>query len=167
LATELLPAVIAGLFISGAVAAMMSTADSQLLVSTSAITEDFVHQFLGKNLSEKNLVTLSRITIIFLGIFAYGIALYSQIVDKNIFSVVSYAWSGLGSAFGPALVLTLWWKKTTKKGVIAGLLTGFLTTVLWANIEPLQIIITERLVSFVFAFMAVVGVSLWDKNVKR
>ena len=93
--------------------------------------------------------------------------MYSQIVDKNIFSVVSYAWSGLGSAFGPALVLTLWWKKTTKKGVIAGLLTGFLTTVLWANIEPLQIIITERLVSFVFAFMAVVGVSLWDKNVKR
>lgn len=164
LATELLPAVVAGLFISGAVAAMMSTADSQLLVSTSAITEDFVHQFLRKKLSEKDLVTLSRITIIGLGVFAYGLALYSQLEGKNIFSVVSYAWSGLGSAFGPALVLTLWWPKITRNGVIAGLLTGFLTTVIWANIEPLQAMITERFVSFVLAFAAVIVVSLLDKN---
>ena len=166
LATELLPAVIAGLFISGAVAAMMSTADSQMLVSTSAITEDFVHQFLGRKLTEKDLVSLSRITIIGLGVFAYGLALYSQLEGKNIFSVVSYAWSGLGSAFGPALVLTLWWKNTTRKGVIAGLLTGFLTTVVWSNIAPLQAIITERFVSFVFAFAAVLIVSKLDSDGK-
>ena len=106
LAQELLPAIVAGLFISGAVAAMMSTADSQLLVSTSAITEDFIHQYLGKEMTSKKLVTLSRITIIILGLFAYIIAIISEIQGKNIFGVVSYAWSGLGSAFGPALVLT-------------------------------------------------------------
>lgn len=164
LAKELLPAVLAGLFISGAVAAMMSTADSQLLVSTSAITEDFIHQFLGMNLTNKQLVTMSRITIVLLGIFAYIIAIISETQDRNIFNVVSYAWSGLGSAFGPALVLTLWWKKTTRNGIIAGLLTGFLTTIIWANIPELKSIVTERLVSFLFAFISVIGVSTMDQK---
>ncbi|MEC8899509.1 MAG: sodium/proline symporter [Candidatus Neomarinimicrobiota bacterium] len=160
LATELLPPILAGLFISGAVAAMMSTADSQLLVSTSAVTEDFVHQFLGIKLSDKSLVTLSRVTIILLGLIAFGIAMLSEIQDKKIFSVVSYAWSGLGSTFGPVLVLTLWWKTITRQGVIAGLLTGFVTTIAWANIPGLQSLMTERLTSFVLAFFAVVVVSM-------
>ena len=164
LAQELLPAIVAGLFISGAVAAMMSTADSQLLVSTSAITEDFIHQYLGKEMTNKKIVTLSRITIVILGLFAYVLAVISEMQGKNIFGVVSYAWSGLGSAFGPALVLTLWWQKTTRNGIIAGLLTGFFTTVIWANIDFLQNAVTERLVSFIFAFAAVIIISLMDKN---
>ncbi len=164
LAQELLPAIVAGLFISGAVAAMMSTADSQLLVSTSAITEDFIHQYLGKEMTSKKLVTLSRITIIILGLFAYIIAIISEIQGKNIFGVVSYAWSGLGSAFGPALVLTLWWQKTTRNGIIAGLLTGFFTTIIWANIDVLHSAVSERLVSFVLAFLAVIIISLLDKK---
>ena len=164
LATKLLPSFVAGLFISGAVAAMMSTADSQLLVSASAITEDFIHQFLGKELSNKSLVRLSRITIVVLGIISFGIAIMSQIQGKNIFGVVSYAWSGLGSAFGPVLVLTLWWKKTTRQGVIAGLVIGFLSTVIWANVSTLQTIVTERLASFVIAFAAVMLVSMYTQN---
>ena len=164
LAQKLLPAIVAGLFISGAVAAMMSTADSQLLVSTSAITEDFIHQYLGKEMTSKKLVTLSRITIIILGLFAYIIALISEIQGKNIFGVVSYAWSGLGSAFGPALVLTLWWQKTTRNGIIAGLLTGFFTTIIWANVDVLHSAVSERLVSFVLAFLAVIIFSLLDKK---
>ncbi len=164
LAQELLPAIVAGLFISGAVAAMMSTADSQLLVSTSAITEDFFHQFLGKEISNKKLVTLSRITIVVLGFFAYVIAIISETQGKKIFGVVSYAWSGLGSAFGPALVLTLWWQKTTRNGIIAGLLTGFFTTIIWANIDVLHSAVSERLVSFVLAFSAVIIFSLWEKK---
>ena len=164
LAQELLPAIVAGLFISGAVAAMMSTADSQLLVSTSAITEDFIHQYLGKEMTSKKLVTLSRITIIILGLFAYIIAIISEIQGKNIFGVVSYAWSGLGSAFGPALVLTLWWQKTTRNGIIAGLLTGFFTTIIWANVDVLHSAVSERLVSFVLAFLAVIIFSLLDKK---
>jgi len=129
-------------------------------VSTSAVTEDFVHQFLGIKLSDKSLVTLSRVTIVLLGLIAFGIAMLSEIQDKKIFSVVSYAWSGLGSTFGPVLVLTLWWKKITRQGVIAGLLTGFVTTIAWANIPGLQSLMTERLTSFVFAFFAVVVVSM-------
>ena len=163
LALELLPPVFAGLLISGAVAAMMSTADSQLLVSTSAITEDFIHQYLGKNISNKALVRLSRFTIVILGLFAFGIAYLSELQQRNIFGVVSYAWSGLGSAFGPALLLSLWWSDTTRKGIIAGLLTGFLTTIIWANTD-LKLIVTERLVSFVFAFLMIVIVSLIDKD---
>jgi len=163
LAKELLPPIIAGLLISGAVAAMMSTADSQLLVSTSAITEDFIHQYLGKNMSNKALVRLSRFTIVILGIFSFGIAILSELQEKNIFGVVSYAWSGLGSAFGPALLLSLWWSGTTRRGIVAGLLTGFLTTIIWANTE-LKLIVTERLVSFVFSFLMVVIVSHMDKD---
>tara|TARA_A100001234_G_scaffold107678_1_gene94556 strand:- start:298 stop:960 length:663 start_codon:yes stop_codon:yes gene_type:complete len=164
LATALLHPVLAGLFISGAVAAMMSTADSQLLVSTSAITEDFLHQYLKKDLSEKNLLLLNRIMILILGLIAFGIAIYSQVVGNNIFSVVSYAWSGLGSAFGPALIMTLWWSKTTRKGVIAGMLVGFITTIFWSNIPDLRGIITERVTSFVFSLVAIYCVSIIDKN---
>ena len=162
LASELLHPIIAGLFISGAVAAMMSTADSQLLVSTSAITEDFIHQYLGMKLSDRFLVNLSRIMIVLLGLVAFGIALFSELQGKKIFGIVSYAWSGLGSAFGPALVLTLWWKRITRKGIIAGLLTGFITTIIWANIELLQSSVTERLTSFIFAFVIIIIVSIID-----
>ena len=163
LAKELLPPILAGLLISGAVAAMMSTADSQLLVSTSAITEDFIHQYLGLSISNKTLLLINRITIIILGIIAFCIAIFSELSGKNIFGVVSYAWSGLGSSFGPVLVLSLWWPKTTRKGVIAGLLVGFFSTIIWANTE-LKFIVSERFVSFAFAFVMVLLVSHLDKG---
>ena len=76
---------------------------------------------------------------------------------------MSYAWSGLGSAFGPALLLSLWWTGTTRKGIIAGLLSGFLITIIWANTE-LKLIVTERLVSFVFSFFMVILISHMDKE---
>ena len=164
LATHLLHPILAGLFISGAVAAMMSTADSQLFVSTSAGKEDFYHQYVGKFISQEVLVKLSRIMIVVLGLAAYGIAIFSEIQGKKIFGVVSYAWSGLGSAFGPALVMALWWEKTTRQGIIAGLLVGFLTTIICANIPELKALVTERLSSFVFAFIAVYIVSLQTQH---
>jgi len=164
LAMHLLPGWIAGILISGAVAAMMSTADSQLLVSTSAITVDFYSRFLKRKLDDQKMVRLSRIVTIGFGVFAYLFAVISQLTGKTIFGVVSYAWAGLGSSFGPALILTLWWRKTTRKGVIAGILTGAISTIIWANISVLQAAVTERLVSFVFAFFAVVIVSLMDKE---
>ena len=102
--------------------------------------------------------------IVVLGLAAYGMAIFSEIQGKKIFGVVSYAWSGLGSAFGPALVMALWWKKTTRKGIIAGLLVGFLTTIIWANIPALKALVTERLSSFIFAFLAVYMVSLQTQN---
>ncbi len=159
LATHLLPAWLAGIFISGAIAAMMSTADSQLLVSTTILTEDLV----GKTLKKPNTdyLKLSRILTVIIGIIAFIMAWRTK---DLVFEMVSYAWSGLGASFGPALVLMLWWKRTTRKGIIAGLATGAITTIIWANVDSLQILMTERLISFVFAFVAVVIVSLMDKE---
>ena len=160
LAEALLPAWLAGLLISGAVAAMMSTADSQLLVSTSAISED-----LGIKVSKNNdKLFNSRIVTILLGVFAYLVAMYSQWSGNTIFSIVSFAWSGLGSSFGPALLLTLWWKGITRDGVIAGLLTGSISTVIWGSSPYLQSLITERFISFVLAFLAIVLISKYKKN---
>ena len=159
LAEELLPAWLAGLLISGAVAAMMSTADSQLLVSTSAISED-----LGVQVSKKDDKLLnSRIITILLGIFAYLVAMYSEWSGKTIFSIVSFAWSGLGSSFGPALLLALWWKGITRKGVIAGLFTGSIITIIWGSSPYLKDIITERFISFALAFLAIIIVSKYTK----
>ena len=163
LAKKLLHPILAGLFIAGAVAAMMSTADSQLLVSTSAVSEDMGLKF-SKIKKDLNEVANSRIITMLLGLIAYGIAIFSQITGKTIFGVVSYAWSGLGSAFGPALVMTLWWKKTRREGVIAGLFVGFLTTIIWANFSELRQVFTERLSSFFLSFLAVFLVSKYYKN---
>jgi Na+/proline symporter len=165
LAETLLPAWIAGLLISGAVAAMMSTADSQLLVSTSAISEDLgLNKIINITQSDK-LMNTRYITII-LGLFAYVTAMYSQYFGNTIFGIVSFAWSGLGSSFGPAIILSLWWNKTTRQGVIAGLLTGSVVTVIWGSNDYLQSIVTERLTSFIFAFLAVVIVSNITKKNK-
>ena len=152
----LLPSWLAGIFISGAIAAMMSTADSQLLVISSSVIEDFYHKTLGKEISDKALLNLSRIITILVGLFGFLIAVTSK---KLIFTLVSYAWSGLGSAFGPALLLMLKWKGTTKEGVLAGMLTGSISTIIWANVKVLDSFVTHRLASFVLAFIAVYLVS--------
>ncbi|MEW5923478.1 MAG: sodium/proline symporter, partial [Candidatus Zixiibacteriota bacterium] len=104
MATQLLPGWLAGILISGAIAAMMSTADSQLLVTTSAVAEDIYHNFFDKNASDQKLVTVSRLVTFCVGVAAFGIAMLSR---ELVFTMVAFAWSGLGSAFGPALLLSL------------------------------------------------------------
>ena len=156
LANDLLPAWLAGIFISGAIAAMMSTADSQLLVISSSIMEDIYHKTFGKKLSGKELLRRSRIITILIGIFGFTIAIFSQ---KLIFAMVSYAWSGLGASFGPALLLTLKWKKTTWQGIFAGMITGTVTTIIWANITILESSVSSRLSAWIFAVLAIYFVS--------
>jgi sodium/proline symporter len=152
LANELLPAWIAGIFVSGAIAAMMSTADSQLLVISSSIIEDFFHRTLGREVGDDFLLKASRAITILVGLIAFAIALTS---DKLIFSMVSYAWAGLGSSFGPLVLLMLTWKKVTWQGVIAGLVTGFVSTLVWSEITMLDTVISVRFASWVLAFFAV------------
>ena len=161
MAKNLLPAWFAGILISGAMAAMMSTADSQLLVTASAISEDIVHKVGKKKLSPKKMLTTSRIITLAVGILAFIIAWFST---DLIFKLVSYAWSGLGASFGPVLISMIYWKKITREGAIAGMLTGALTTIIWKNIEFLQAIIAERFVSFVLAFLAIIIVSKLTKK---
>ncbi len=139
LANRLLPGWLAGILISGAIAAMMSTADSQLLVATSAVSEDVYHGSINPDASERSLVSISRVTTLVVGVVAFCIAWYAQATGKDfVFKIVGFAWSGLGSAFGPALLFTLWWKKTTRAGVLAGMLTGSLVTIIWRNVPYLK-----------------------------
>ncbi|HCT70626.1 MAG TPA: sodium:proline symporter [Bacteroidales bacterium] len=157
LANNLLPAWVAGILISAAIAAMMSTADGQLLVISSVVSEDLFHNILNINISSRAMVNLSRIVTLVVGLAAFAIAVTSQ---KLIFAMVSYAWSGLGASFGPALLLLLKWRKTTWQGVLAGMLTGSLSTIIWSEIAFLDQAISVRFASFVLAFAAVWLVSL-------
>ena len=161
MATNLLPALLAGIFISGAVAAMMSTADSQLLVTTSAVAEDVVHRGIWPRLDHRRMVLISRITAFVVGVLAFVLAWTS---DQLIYDMVSYAWSGLGASFGPAILFALYWKRTTGAGVIAGMATGSLVTVLWSEIVvggvALNDVISVRFVAFALAVLAVWLVSL-------
>ena len=159
-ATLFLPAGIAGIVISAAIAAMMSTADSQLLVATSALSEDIYHQLINKDAPQKRLLAISRIGTIFIGVIAFLLALGAQ---ERVFWFVLYAWAGLGAAFGPGMVLSLWWKRTTKWGVFSGMVTGSVTTVVWHNVPVLKDFVYELVPAFIFALVAVVVVSLMTK----
>ena len=153
----LFPAWLAGILISGAIAAMMSTADSQLLIATSTVVEDFYSKALNKNISQKKLVSMSRWVTFAVGMLALIVAFTTEDI---IYKIVTYAWAGLGSAFGPALLMTLYWKKTNSWGVIAGMITGAVTTILWTEISLLDKMISVRFSSFIFAFIAVIIASL-------
>lgn len=163
LASNLLPAWLAGILISGAIAAMMSTADSQLLVISSSIIEDFYHQTLGKEVTDKFMLQASRVITVLIGLVGLIIAITS---DKLIFSMVSYAWAGLGSSFGPLLLLMLKWKKVTWQGAVGGLITGFIVTVIWSELSVLDDILSVRFVSWVMAILVVWVVSLLTREKK-
>jgi sodium/proline symporter len=157
MATSLLPGWLAGVFISGAVAAMMSTADSQLLVGTSAVAEDFYRRGLKRELTPERLVMISRGVTVGLGVAGFLLAMFTE---KLIFALVSYAWAGLGSSFGPALLACLYWKRTTAQGVLAGMITGGASTVIWSNVGALEGFVSVRAASFVLASIAVIVVSI-------
>ena len=136
------------------IAAMMSTADSQLLVSTTVLTEDIIARFFRGIADRFSLLSVGRTLTIGIGIVAFYLAW--QTTDL-VFEMVSYAWGGLGASFGPALLLTLWWRRVSKSGVIAGMICGTTFTV----IDLFGQWITARLSAFLIAFLAVVLVSLW------
>ncbi len=157
----LLPAWFAGILISGAMAAMMSTADSQLLVTTSAISEDLFHRLGNRQIAAKQLLKASRIITFSVASLAFVLAWFSS---DLIFRLVSYAWSGLGASFGPVLIAMIYWKKITKRGALFGMLTGAITTIIWKNIAFLQALIAERFVSFTVACFVIYIVSTIDRQ---
>ena len=160
---------LAGVLFAALMAAVMSTSDSQLLVASSAVSNDIYKHFKGKDVAEEKLVWISRAIIIVIAIVAALIALDPE---SSIMNLVSFAWGGFGAAFGPLMILSLFWKRTNGKGAVAGILTGFLTVVLWntffrSGIITKQFIMDtpvtglyELLPGFVFAFIAIVVVSL-------
>ncbi|NVJ61720.1 MAG: sodium/proline symporter PutP [Gammaproteobacteria bacterium] len=119
---------VAGFLLAAILAAVMSTIDSQLLVSSSAVTEDFYRVFFRRDAKESELVWVGRFAVLLIAVIAILIS-----VDKNarVLELVSNAWAGFGSAFGPVIVISLLWKGMTRNGAIAGMLVGALTVILW------------------------------------
>ena len=127
--------VIGGIFLCGILAAIMSTADSQLLVTASSVTEDLYKGFMEKKLDDKKAVWISRVVVLCVAVIAYVIALDP---DSSIMGLVSDAWAGLGSAFGPAVLLSLYWRRANRAGCAAGIAVGALIVIIWDYIPCLS-----------------------------
>lgn len=153
---DLLPPWLAGLLLSGILAAIVTTADSQLLVITGAISEDLVRRSLRLRLSEKQLVTLSRTVVVAGGLLGLVLAMTSE---SLVYLVVSWAWAGIGCTLSPAILLAFFWKRYSGIGVIATILAGFISTIIWIS-SPLEDIISSRFTTFAIALVAGVLFSL-------
>lgn len=147
----------AGLIISAVLAAIMSTASSQLLVTASAISQDFYKALIKKDAHDKELVWISRFTIV-------GVSVVAVILGLNpnnlILDMVAYAWAGFGAAFGPALVMSLYWKRMTRKGALAGIIVGGLTVLIWKQLGGFGLY--EIVPGFFLSLLSIYVVSLLD-----
>lgn len=153
----LLNPILAGILLSGAVSAMMSTASSQLMVVSSSITEDFYLHVAKKKISEKRMLRLNKMLTLLVGLVGFLLAIT---MEDTVYGLVSYAWSGIGASFGPAIVLLIFWKRFSRAGVFASLITGTISVVVWKTwlLEPTGI--SERLASYLLAFGMAVLFSL-------
>lgn len=149
-----------GVILSGILAATMSTSDSQLLVTASAVSQNFFKGVLKKDATDRQVLWVSRITIIVVALIG---AFLANDPNSSIFGIVSYAWAGFGAAFGPLMLFSLFWKRTTIAGAIAGMVGGFVGVVGWKNlIAPLGggWGIYELLPAFLFSALCIVVASL-------
>ncbi|WP_214844661.1 sodium/proline symporter PutP [Exiguobacterium sp. s150] len=121
---------ITGVLLAALLAAIMSTISSQLLVSSSAATTDFYQKFFRKGAGDRELVMVGRITVILVSAVSIWLALGA---DDTILNLVGYAWAGFGSSFGPLILFSLFWKRTTRQGALAGMLTGAIIVIVWKN----------------------------------
>jgi len=149
--------VIAGLLLAAILAAVMSTADSQLLVSSSALAEDFYKGFFRPEADSAELVRIGRAGVIVIAVLACVIALDD---DSMVLDLVSYAWAGFGAAFGPVILMSLYWPRMNRGGALAGIIVGGVTVVVWNMLEGGLFDMYEIVPGFVFAIIAIIGVSL-------
>jgi sodium/proline symporter len=149
--------VIAGILLAAILAAIMSTADSQLLVSSSALAEDFYKQLLRKDAGQREVVLIGRLAVVSLA----GVALLLAFdPESTVLALVGYAWAGFGAAFGPVLLLSLYWRRMNWAGAFAGVLTGGITVVVWKQISGGLFDLYEIVPGVVFASIAIVIASL-------
>ncbi|TCK08262.1 sodium/proline symporter PutP [Marinobacterium mangrovicola] len=159
LANTMLNPWVAGFVLAGVLAAIMSTIDSQLLVCSSAISEDIYRGLIRPDASQKELVWLSRISVAAVALLA---AVMGMDRESSILDLVSYAWGGFGAAFGPVILLSLFWRGMSRNGAFAGLIVGAATVAIWKPLSggPAGIFdIFEVVPGFVLSFIAVVIVS--------
>lgn len=158
-AKRLFPGIIAGIFLSAVLASIMSTADSQLLVTSSAVVNDFFKVIVKKDVSDKTLMWISRGAVMLVSVIACILALNPK---DSIMGIVSNAWAGFGAAFGPAIIFSLYWKRLTLKGTVAGIIGGAATVIIWEyflNFELYSIV-----PGFIVSIILTVVVSLIDKE---
>lgn len=149
-------AIIAGLLLTAILAAIMSTADSQLLVTSSAISEDICKNIF-KKINDNQLTWISRISVLAVALIALFIA---GNPDSSVFDLVSYAWAGFGAAFGPAILMSLYWKRMNWQGSLAGILSGGITVIIWRIAVKPYINLYELLPAFIVSAAMIIIVSL-------
>nr|WP_108671819.1 sodium/proline symporter PutP [Peribacillus acanthi] len=148
---------ISGVLLAAILAAIMSTISSQLLVTSSALTEDFYRTFLKKEASDKELVFIGRLSVLIVAIVSLALSLTP---NDTILNLVGNAWAGFGSAFGPAILLSLFWKRMNRWGALAGMVAGAVTVIIWISVEALKTTMYEMIPGFIISFIAIIVVSL-------
>jgi len=148
---------ITGFLLAALLAAVMSTISSQLLVTSSSLTEDLYRIFLRRGASEKELTRVSRLAVLVVSIVALALS-YTR--NDTILTLVAYAWAGFGASFGPVILLSLYWKRMNRWGALAGMVAGALTVIVWANIPALKETLYEIVPGFAVNLVAIVAVSL-------
>ncbi len=152
---------IGGLLLAAILSAIMSTVDSQLLVSSSTIAEDFYKKMIHKEAKQKHLVWIGRLSVV-------GIALIAVLLASNpessVLDLVAYAWGGFGAAFGPVIIFSLFWRRMTRNGALAGIVSGAATVIFWKQLEGGLFDMYEILPGFIISSMACLLVSLVDKK---
>ncbi|MCD6258564.1 MAG: sodium/proline symporter PutP [Helicobacteraceae bacterium] len=155
---------IAGFLLAAILAAIMSTIDSQLLVSSSVLTRDIYNAFLRKDASNKELVWVGRATVIGIAIIAWYLS-----TDRNssVLQLVSYAWAGFGAAFGPLIILSLYNANITRSGAIAGMVAGSLTVIIYKQLEGGIFDLYELLPGFIIAWIAILVFSKFGEQASQ
>jgi len=161
LVNSLFTPVIAGILLAAILAAIMSTADSQLLVAASAFTEDIYRIVMKKDASEKELVWLGRLAVIAISSIAYMIA---RDPNNSVMGLVSYAWAGFGAAFGPIIIFSLFWKRTTRNAALGGMVSGGLMVILWKQLSGGIFDLYEIVPGFVLSCIVICVITILDKE---
>ena len=166
LAQQHLPPVLFGIVLASIFAAIMSTADSQLLVAASSIVRDVYEKIIrkGEKVDQKRLVLYSRMVVFIIVVLSL---LFGYLAENLVFWLVLFAWAGLGAAIGPTSILALFWKRTTRAGIFAGLFSGTSVTIIWYFIPVLKNSLYELVPGFIAAFAATWLVSLFTKPDKH
>jgi len=160
----ILTALLAGVILAGVLAATMSTADSQMLAAASSATENIMAEFLHIKMDDKKKLLVARIAIVVIGLL--GVLLAGN-PNSSVFKIVSFAWAGFGGAFGSLMLFSLFWKRTTKEGAIAGIVSGGAMVFIWKFlIKPIGGVfgIYELLPAFIVSALFIVIVSLCTKE---
>ena len=149
--------VVAGLCLAAILAAIMSTADSQLLVSAAALTSDLYKPFLRRAASEQELIWTGRVAVLVIAMIGLVLAWDPE---RKILDLVAYAWAGFGAAFGPTLILSLYWRRMNRYGALAGIIVGGLTVVIWKQLSGGLFDLYEIVPGFIFSMLSIVVISL-------